>query len=196
MKKSVLSFVFCFFIFGLSFPQENSIRQNTYIGINPAVSLTVGCLSTIMDPNTTYIPVHIVVNHSFSKHFGVSGLLLYRLEKDNDFKTNEIGFAVGPAYLSDELNGFFADLKFGIGLAAGQDYSSEDYTRTDLIIQPDIGFFKKFNSGLAMSLGLGIQSLVKISENPSREGDWEWNKTGKFSHYYLPVLNISVGYTF
>jgi hypothetical protein len=66
----------------------------------------------------------------------------------------------------------------------------------DLIIQPDIGFFKKFTSGFALSLGLGIQSLVKISENPSREGVWEWNKTGKFSHYYLPVLNISLGYAF
>ena len=183
MNKLVLSFVFCFFTLCFSFSQENGNKQNTFIGINPAVSLTVGCLSTIMDPNTTYIPIHIVANHSFSKHFGLSGLLMYRLEKDNAFKTNEIGFAVGPSYLSNELNGFYADLKLGIGLAAGQNNLSEDYTRMDLIIQPDIGFFKKFSSGFALSLGLGIQSLVKISENPSREGVWEWNKTGKFSHY-------------
>jgi hypothetical protein len=196
MNKSALSFVFCFFTLCFSFSQENNNKQNTFIGINPAVSLTVGCLSTIMDPNTTYIPVHIVINHSFSKHFGLSGLLLYRLEKDNDFKTNEIGFAVGPSYLSNELSGFFADLKFGIGLAAGQNNLKEDYTRTDLIIQPDIGFFKKFSGGFAMSFGLGLQSLLKITENPPREGVWDWNATGTFSHYYLPVLNISLGYTF
>jgi hypothetical protein len=195
VNKLALSIVFCVFTLCYSIPQENSIKQSTFMGINPAVTLTVGCISTIIDENIAYIPIHMVINHSFTKHFCLSGLLMYRFEKDYDFKTNEIGFAVGPGYLSNALNGFFADLKFGIGLASGWNYMNEEYTRTDLIIQPDVGFFKKFTGGFTMSFGLGIQSLLPIAENPSREGVWEWNALGTFSHYYLPVLNISLGYT-
>ncbi|MBN1157793.1 MAG: hypothetical protein JXA61_00300 [Bacteroidales bacterium] len=147
-----------------------------------------------MDADVSYLPIHIHFNHAFSRHFGISGMGLYRLDKDGPhFLTHEFGFAAGPAYLSNSLNGFYADLKIGFGYAFGTDYNNSDYTRSDLIIEPDIGYYLNFSSGFSIALGIGMQSLIKLWE--SYYGYvWEWNSTGKLSHYYLPVVNVSLGF--
>ena len=47
-----------------------------------------------------------------------------------------------------------------------------------------------------MLLGLGLQTLILLNENPQRNvgmNSWDWNRIGMMSHYYLPVLNISIG---
>ncbi len=91
---------------------------------------------------------------------------LYRLDKDgDDFLTHEFGFAAGPAFLSNKLNGFYADVKFGLGYAFGKDYNNSDYNRTDLIIEPDLGYYLCFKSNFTIALGIGLQSLVKLSES-------------------------------
>ena len=126
---------------------------------------------------------------------GISGLLMYRMDKDiGDFRTNELGIAVGPSYIANNLNGFWADIKFGIALASGEDGFANEYSRTDMIIQPELGYNICFPSKLTLTFGIGMQSLLKLSEDPDRSSRWDWNSTGKLSHYYLPVINLSLGF--
>lgn len=193
MKKTILLSLLIAICLQNLFSQNESSSKNTYIGINPLHTIVIQTVSKALDPDVSYLPVHIQVDHSFNKHFGLSGLLLYRLDKDGSyFLTHEFGFAIGPSYLTNSLNGFFADLKIGLGIAFGTDYNDSDYHRTDFIIQPDIGYYLCFKSRFTIALGIGLQSLIKLSE--SYYGYiWEWNSTGKLSHYYLPVLNLSVG---
>ncbi len=193
MKKIAFTLILCAYTLQFSFSQTDGNDGSTFIGINPAHTIIIQAVSHVMDPNVSYLPIHIIVNHSFTEHFGLSGLFLYRFDKDGDnFLTHEFGFAIGPAYLSKMLNGFYADFKIGLGYAFGTDYNNSDYNRTDLILEPDLGYYLCFKSKFTMSIGIGLQSLIKLSE--SYYGDiWEWNSTGKLSHYYLPVVNISFG---
>ena len=193
MKKTILLSLLITICLQNLFSQNESSSKNTYIGINPLHTIFIQTVSKASDPDVSYLPVHIQVDHSFNKHFGLSGLLLYRLDKDGSyFLTHEFGFAIGPSYLTNSLNGFYADLKIGLGYAFGTDYNDSDYHRADLIIQPDIGYYLCFKSRFTIALGIGLQSLIRMSE--SYYGYiWEWNSTGKLSHYYLPVLNLSVG---
>jgi hypothetical protein len=182
------------------FPAQNSLAQNndnagsTFIGINPLHTIVIKTVSNAIDRDVTYLPVHLILDHSLTKHFGISGLLLYRLDKDGEnFLTHELGFAAGPSYLSNALKGFYANFKIGFGYAFGKDYNDSEYDRFDLIIQPDIGYYINFKNGFVMTIGLGLQSLLKLSE--SYFGYiWEWNSTGRLSHYYLPVVNLSFGF--
>ena len=192
-KKLAFTLILCACTLQFSFSQNESNNGSTFIGINPAHTIVIQAVSKAMDPNVSYLPIHIIVNHSFTEHFGISGLFLYRFDKDGDyFKTHEFGFAIGPAYLSKKLNGFYADFKIGLGYAFGTEYNNSDYNRIDLILEPDLGYYLCFKSKFTMSIGIGMQSLIKLSE--SYDGNiWEWNSTGKLSHYYLPVLNISCG---
>jgi len=193
-KKLAFTLILCVCTLQFSFSQTDGNDGSTFIGINPAHTIIIQAVSKALDPDVSYLPIHIIVNHSFTEHFGMSGLFLYRLEKDGDnFITHEFGFAVGPAYLSKKLNGFYADIKIGLGYAFGTEYNNSDYNRIDLIIEPDLGYYLCFKSNFTMSIGIGMQSLIKLSE--SYDGNiWEWNSTGKLSHYYLPVANISFGF--
>ena len=195
MKKSVLFVMLCLVGSMAVCGQSVANDGKTFIGINAGHLFVVPLVSRAMnDANVTYLPIHINAYHSMSKNFALSGLLLFRSEKDYGFQSGEFGFAVGPCYTTNYLNGFFADCKVGVAFAVGNDYQYNDYTRADFVIQPEVGYFLTFASRFTMSLGLGCQSLLKISENPKRENTgWEWNNTGKMSHYYLPVLNISFG---
>jgi len=195
MKRKILTLLPGIFpVYGLLAQVEQN-PQATFIGINPVHTILVESVSQAIDPSVSYLPIHFTVDHSFSKHFGISGLLLYRLDKDGEyFLTHEFGFAAGPSYLSDELKGFYANLKIGVGLSFGKDYNNSDYNRTDLVLQPDIGYYIDFQNGLTFTIGIGMQSLIKLSE--SYYGYiWEWNFNGRLSHYYLPVVNFTIGYT-
>jgi len=149
-----------------------------------------------MNKNVTYIPLHFIVSHSMSRHFGLTGLIMYRLEKDYDLFTHEIGFGFGPSYLSNSLKGFYADCKFGLAFAFGRDFAKNAYTRTDILIQPDAGYYINFKNGFSLAIGLGFQSLLLYKENPTRRSNldsWDWNKTSQMAHYYLPVINVTLG---
>src|ERR1035437_661524 len=84
--------------------QINCITEKTYIGVNLGHALVVGATSTIMNPNVTYLPLHIHVTHALKRHFGLTGMALYRLEKDYNLFTHEVGVAFGPDRKSTRLN--------------------------------------------------------------------------------------------
>ena len=167
----------------------------TLISINVGQMTVVPLVTTAMyGTNVTYLPIHFNAYHSLNKHIALSGLALFRMEKDYDFLTQEIGFSVGPCFTSNYLKGFFADCKLGVAFAFGHDYQYNDYTRSDLVIQPEFGYFLTVASRFTMTFGLGCQSLLKLREVPRREDTgWDWDNSGKMSHYFLPVLNISLG---
>jgi len=170
-------------------------NQSTFFGINIGHALAIKTISGILSDNTTYLPIHLNLNHSLGNNLGIAGLFMYRLDKDGaNFLTHELGFAVGPSILFNRLEGLSIDCKIGYARAFGKDYFSNDYYRNDFVIQPEIVYYVSFPNKLALSFGLGLQTLLNISENPDRSFYWDWNTTGKLSHYYLPVLNISFGF--
>jgi len=174
--------------------QSAASDGKTLISINAGQMTVVPMITIAMYENVVYLPVHFHAYHSLSKNFALSGVGIFRSERDYDFHTYEMGIAVGPCYTSNHLNGFFADCKVGLAFAIGRDYQYNDYTRTDFVIQPEVGYFLTLAGRFTMSFGVGFQSLLKISENPRREDKgWDWDKTGKMGHYYCPVLNISLG---
>ena len=94
-------------------------------------------------------------------------------------------------FTSNHLNGFFADCKVGFAFAFGQDYHYNDYVRTDFVLQPEVGYFLTLAGRFTMSVGLGMQSLLKIAENPKSA----WIDVTNYERY-LPVLNVSLGIKF
>jgi hypothetical protein len=179
--------------------QINCITEKTYIGVNLGHALVVGATSSIMNPNVTYLPVHIHVTHALKRHFGLTGMALYRLEKDYNLFTHEVGVAFGPSYLANTLRGFYFDFKFGVAYAFGRDFAKNNYRRTDIIVQPDAGYFiNSKKNDFTMAIGLGFQSLLLYNEHPTRQSmtnSWRWNPISQLAHYYLPVINVSIGIT-
>ena len=179
--------------------QINCITEKTYIGVNLGHALVVGATSTIMNPNVTYLPLHIHVTHALKRHFGLTGMALYRLERDYNLFTHEVGIAVGPSYLTNTLRGFYFDFKLGVAYAFGRDFARNNYRRTDIIVQPDAGYFiNSKKNDFTMAIGLGFQSLLLYHEHPTRQSmtnSWRWNPMAQLAHYYLPVINVSIGIT-
>lgn len=174
----------------MAYAQSAENDGKTFVGINAGHMFIVPYVSRTIDANSVVLPIHVNGYHSLNKNFALSGLLLFR----TDSKENLFGFAVGPCYTSNYLNGFFADLKAGLAYASGDMYGDYTYTRADFVIQPEAGYFIKFASRFTMTIGLGCQTLLRITENPRMEDmGWEWKSRGKMWQYYLPVLNISLG---
>jgi hypothetical protein len=126
---------------------------------------------------------------------------MYRYEKDAYGNVvTELGLAVGPSYYAEGMNGLFASIRFGLAYAFGKDLYFRNYSRVDLIFQPDFGYFISFGP-FKMQLGIGLQSLPYIAENPRRDSGsyltaWDWNSLGMLAHYYLPEVNVSIGVPF
>ncbi len=177
------------------FAQTDSGRNKSTFSVNFGHSIVVLGISQAIDKEVVYLPVHVNIRHQLKNNVGISGLLMYRMDKDiGDFRTNELGIAAGPCYIANNLEGFWADVKIGVGIASGTDGFDRDYKRTDFILQPEIGYNICFPSKLMLTFGIGMQSLLKLSEDPDRTFEWDWNSTGKLSHYYLPVINVSLGF--
>ncbi len=70
----VLTFLMCVFTFHYSISQTESKDASMFIGINPLHTLVIQGVSKAMDPNVSYLPIHIIVNRSITNNFGVSGL--------------------------------------------------------------------------------------------------------------------------
>jgi hypothetical protein len=194
MKKLLILVMLCPLGSMSMYAQSAADDSKTFIGINAGHMIIVNYISREIDANAPYVPIHFNGYHSLNKNFALAGSLLCRSEKDYGYHTMEFGFAVGPCYTSNYLNGFYADFKVGLAYATGRNYYSNNYSRTDFVIQPEAGYFIKFASRFTMTVGLGCQSLLRITENPRREeSGWDWVNTEKMAHYYLPVLNISLG---
>jgi hypothetical protein len=179
--------------------QNGGDSTKNFFGLNIGHALVINSISRSMDTGVSYMPIHIQYNRSISRNFGVSGVLVYRLDKSDGVMTNEFGFGIGPCFMPNGIYGFFADCKIGLGFAFGKDGLEREYSRTDFLLQPELGYFIHIGKQFAMCFGLGMQSLILISEDPPRHPAdaldwWDWNSMGKLSHYYLPVLNISFGF--
>ena len=197
MKILSWSFAVVLLISGSAAAQEEQhpSAQNQF-GINLLHTPIVYLVSASMSGDVTYVPIHLSYAHSFSKHLGVSVLGLYRRDHDGDFNTDELGFAIGPRISSDHLKGWFIECKLGLGRASGVDYFQNDYSRWDMVIQPELGYTRAIGTGLSITAGVGLQTLIEVSESPTRAGSWDWNDRGQLSHYYLPVANLTLAMTF
>jgi len=176
-----------------SSPEAAALKRFS-MGVNLGQTVTIAVLSKALSGGITlYIPVEIDAAFALSRRFALSGEFLYRLEQDGTyFNTQELGVALGPTYVSGGLRGFFATARVGLAYASGIDYNNEAYQRLDLLLQPEVGVFVPLPMDVALTVGLGMQSLVLISENPVRT--WSWNALGVMSHGYLPVLDLSLGF--
>jgi hypothetical protein len=197
MKKQIIFIAACILMIPFcATAQENDSAAQNYIGINLLHTGVIYLVSTSLTDTTQYLPLHFNYFHSFTQNWGLSALAFYRLDKDGEFRTNEFGFAVGPRFSLDYLKGFYIDCKLGLGLASGLDYSGNDYSRFDFVIEPDLGYNLEIGKFFSITFGLGLQTLVCISESPARDGTWDWNFIGSLSHYYLPVANLSAALLF
>ncbi len=196
MKKILLASSLVLLIASSARAQEESREPQNQLSVNVLHTPIVYAVSASMSGDVSYVPVHVGYVRSLSKNVSLSVLGLYRRDVDGDFKTNEVGIAVGPRLSFGSRGGWFIECKVGLGVASGLDYFDNDYTRWDLVVQPDIGYTRRIGSHLALTGGIGLQTLVLLSESPSRGGSWDWNDTGRLSHYYLPVANLSIGLTF
>jgi hypothetical protein len=176
--------------------QEERPPAQNQIGINVLHTPIVYLVSVSIADDVSYVPIHLCYVRSLSKNLGVSVLGFYRRDQDADFRTNEFGFAVGPRLSFHHLKGWFIECKVGLGIASGVDYFNNDYSRWDFVVQPDVGYTLMIGSNFSVTGGIGLQTLVELSETPSRGGTWDWNDTGRLSHYYLPVANLSLALTF
>ena len=193
-KKSISSLIFAALILAGSMAahaQTTGADKKTFVGINVG-QMTVGPLVVLaISREATYMPVHIHGYRSLNRNFALSGLALFRVVRDQQFQVTETGFAVGPCFTSNHLNGFFADCKVGFAFAIGHDYDYDAFTRTDFVLQPEFGYFITLAGRFTMAVGLGMQSMLKIAENPKSA----WIDVTNYERY-LPVLNVSLGIKF
>lgn len=173
---------------------QRSPRSRFYLGLNFGEALAVAAVGNTLSAGTAFfLPVEFDTAYLISSRFAVDGELLFRLEQDGpSFNTQEIGLAVGPTYVAKGLRGFFATAKLGFGYAFGTDYLGNSYWRVDLLMEPEIGLLVPTSQGITFAVGLGVQSLILLDEQPKRT--WSWNTLGAMSHYYLPVLDASLGF--
>ena len=171
--------------------QTTGADKKTFVGINVG-QMTVGTLVVkAIDKDGLFLPIHIHGYRSLHRNFALSGLFLFRAVKDSQYLLMESGFAVGPCFTSNHLNGFFVDCKVGLAFGAGNDFDNEAFTRTDFVLQPELGYFITLAGRFTMAVGLGMQSMLKIAENPKSA----WIDVTNYERY-LPVLNVSLGIKF
>jgi hypothetical protein len=201
MKKiSIIIAVFILFLpFGVLAQDEGGAEDTTvqnHFGINVLHTALITLISTSLSDTTEYLPIHLYYDHAFTQNWGVAALGFYRLDNDSNFRTNELGFAIGPRFSFDFIKGLYTDCKVGLGYAFGVDYMGADYSRLDLVIEPEVGYTLIIGRFFSLTFGIGLQTLIMITEAPSRSGAWDWNYMGRLSHYYLPVANFSLGVVF
>ena len=88
-----------------------NIHWRVTIGFNPLHMTLISLIATSVSSSLVDLPIHFNMLYAFSKHFGLSGLTLLRLEKDGSYRTNELGIALGPAIFMNHFNNFFIDIK-------------------------------------------------------------------------------------
>ena len=195
--KKVLVFIALSSMWGMvAHAQTAANDDKTFVGINAGHTIIAARVNSALTEGSLFVPIHINAFKPLSKNFALSGLLMYRgvRSPSHTRATSTFGIAVGPSYTSKYLNGFFVDCKIGFAFTAGRDNDSDHYTRSDFLIQPEVGYFFNLSHKFTMSIGFGIQSLLRIRENPRMEDvGYEWDNLGKMGQYYLPVANVTFG---
>jgi hypothetical protein len=60
-------------------------------------------------------------------------------------------------------------------------------------IQPELGWsFSWGPPGFFLAVGVGLQSEVTLTEESHSR--WAWNGLGAMINYYLPLVNVTVGF--
>jgi hypothetical protein len=203
-RKSVFVTLFLLAIIAGAVAQEEGDQPRNYLGVNIAHPLIIFGISRLLSDTTAYLPIHLHYALRLGENWGLGSQFLYQLEMDGrHFSTNEFGLAVGPRFSINVGKGstvYFIQCKVGAGYAFGTDYNNNAYSRLDLIVEPDTGFTFVLGKVFALTAGIGLQSLIPLTESPQRSsspgGWWDWNEIGYLSHYFLPVANVSLGFVF
>jgi hypothetical protein len=164
------------------------------IGLNLMHPAIYGLASTFFD-HSYFVPVPIEGHVSINPQWGLATSLVYLKHKDGDYKVNGLQIGVGPRFtmVGEGLRGLYSTFKVGLGFRAGHDYREVNYYRIDISFQPEIGYSLAWGPpGVFLAFSLGVQLQKPVSE--TEHSDWEWNGLGKMINYYLPVVNITLGY--
>lgn len=164
-------------------------------GLNAGQPLVLGIASSLFQ-NSLLLPFSLDVHASFSKKWGLAGNLLYRYHKDGSaLSLNEIAVIAGPRwnFSGRNITGGYLTLKVGVGIAVGKDYWRNNYHRFDFIIHPEIGYAISWGApSVYLAFGIGMQTMIPLFQNP---GSINWNSLGKLITYYLPYINVTVGFS-
>jgi len=144
--------------------------------------------------NSVLVPVPFEIHYQPKGIVGVAGTIQYRHHEDGSLSLNEMTLCARPRirFIGTDLKGFYLTVKFGFGFAAGESYMSSDYKRAVFVIHPELGYAITFGSpSFFLVFGGGIQSQIPMTEIPEKI---QWNSMGKLCNYYVPTLNITVGF--
>ena len=186
----------------LSAPSHAPAAPRFAIGVN-LMQPAIYSLASSFFSNSYFIPVPIEGHVSINPRWGLATTLVYLKHKDGDYKVNGLQLGLGPrlTLVGEGLRGLYTTFKVGLGFRAGHDYRGADYYRIDLTLQPEIGYSLAWGPpGCFLAFGLGVQLQKPLSETShSSSGSdwysgWDWNGLGKMINYYLPVVNITLGY--
>ncbi len=164
------------------------------IGVNVAQTAIYGIASSFFE-SSLFVPVPIEGHFRLSRRWGLAATLQYLHHKDGTLKLNGLSVSLGPRFTlwGEGLRGLYAAVKLGIGFRHGDDYFRAKYYRVGMQIQPELGWsFAWGPPGFFLSAGVGLQSEVTLTEE-SHSG-WAWNGLGAMINYYLPMVNVTVGF--
>jgi hypothetical protein len=176
-------------------PDEPPVREPRIgVGLDVLHMLVWGIASGVKGAPLVHVPIEAVF--AMHRHVGFGAGLHYRYEKDGTYmEISELAFDIGPrfAFLGPGLRGLYFFVKVGFGTVWGKDYYDNDYHRVDFVVHPEIGYaYAKKSPGFYLTAGLGLFSVIPMWQGPST---FSWSVIGKLAHYYMPVLNLTIGFS-
>jgi hypothetical protein len=175
-------------------PADSPAKPRLALGLNVMQPAIYALASTFFE-DSHYIPVPIEAHLSINKQWGLASTLGYFNHQDGDYKVQGLQLGLGPrfTFVGDGLRGFYGTLKLGLAFRKGHDYNFDNYYRVGLTLQPEVGYSLAWGpSGLFLAFGLALQTELPLTE--SSHPTWEWNGLGEMINYYLPIVNITVGF--
>jgi len=164
------------------------------IGANLMQPAIYGLASSFFD-NSYFISLPIEGHVSIDSQWGLATTFVYLKHKDGDYRVSGLQLGLGPrlTLVGDGLRGLYSSFKVGLGFRAGHDYREDNYYRLDVTFAPEIGYSLAWGPpGCFLAFGMGVQLQKPISEES--HPTWGWNGLGRMVNYYLPVVNITLGY--
>ena len=164
------------------------------IGLNVMQPAIYGIASAFFE-DSHFVPIPIEGHFRIRGRWGIAGTLQYLHHKDGNLSLNGLHLALGPRFtiFGDGLRGLYVAFKVGLGFRYGDDYFASSYYRVGLLLQPEVGWaFAWGRPGFYLAVGLGLQSEVTLTEK--EHSRWEWNGLGALINYYLPLVNVTVGF--
>jgi hypothetical protein len=164
------------------------------LGLNVMQPAIYGLASSFFE-RSHFVPIPLEAHVSIDRHWGLAGTLAYANHKDGGYQVQEVGIGLGPrvTFVGNGLRGFYGTVKVGIAFRKGHDYFSQSYYRVGMTLQPELGYSLAWGPpGYFMAFGAGVQTEIPLTE--TSHPYWDWNGLGKMINYYLPVINVTVGF--